>query len=94
MLLFGELLPGTVLERPTKAQFDALFWNRHSRRFAATWNGGGIDRDLVELEALRSLWSSPSPPGQTFTLLQAAWIASSYAEAPSTADRGEQGSRG
>jgi len=94
MLLFGELLPGTVLERPTKAQFDALFWNRHSRRFAATWNGGGIDRDLVELDALRSLWSSPSPPGQTFTLLQAAWIASSYAEAPSTADRGEQGSRG
>jgi hypothetical protein len=89
-LLFGGLLPGIVLERPTKAQFDAVFWNRPSRTFVTAWDGEGIDPELVDLEALRALWSSPNPPAQTFTQLQAAWLACWHARAASTPDRGEQ----
>jgi asparagine synthase len=89
-LLFGELLPGVVLDRRTKAQFDAVFWNRHSRTFVAAWEGEGVDPQLTDLDALRALWSSPDPPAQTFTQLQAAWLAGSLEAIPSTPDRGEQ----
>jgi asparagine synthetase B (glutamine-hydrolysing) len=80
-LIVADLLPDTVLERSTKAQFDAVFWNRHSRDFVTRWDGQGADRDLVDLDVLRALWSSSNPPAQTFTQLQAAWLASEASEA-------------
>jgi asparagine synthetase B (glutamine-hydrolysing) len=82
-LAFGELLPSSVLERPTKAQFDAVFWNRHSRAFVADRSADCFPRevtDLLDLGVLQSLWSSRTPPPQTFTLLQAAWLASLKSE--------------
>jgi asparagine synthetase B (glutamine-hydrolysing) len=74
--IFADLLPPAVVDRVTKAVFDEVFWHRHSREYAARWDGTGLDEELVDVDVLRELWSSPRPPGQTFTLLQAAWLAS------------------
>lgn len=73
--LFGGLLPDDVLSRSTKASFDAAFWNEPSRTFAASWQGEGVDTELVDVEALRAEWSSDAPDPRSFTLAQAAWLA-------------------
>jgi asparagine synthase (glutamine-hydrolysing) len=72
--IFGELLPDAILARETKAGFDEAFWRRHSRAFAAAWNGEGADPALVDAEALRAEWTRERPDARTFTLLQAAWL--------------------
>jgi asparagine synthetase B (glutamine-hydrolysing) len=72
--LFGDLLPEAVIERRTKASFDRAFWNEPSRRFAAEWNGSGVDTDLVDPDALRSEWLSESPDPRSYTLAQSVWI--------------------
>jgi asparagine synthetase B (glutamine-hydrolysing) len=74
-LLVGDLLPEPVLARGTKTPFDQAFWNEHSCRFAAEWDGSGVDEELVDKEALRAEWASESPDGRSFTLLQSAWLA-------------------
>lgn len=73
--LFGDLLPDDVLARTTKSVFDEAFWSDSSRTFAADWNGAGADPELVDVEALRREWASPEPDPRSFTLLQAAWLA-------------------
>lgn len=73
--LFGGLLPPELLARPTKAQFDAAFWGRHARELAARWNGTGVPAELVDVDRLRTDWSADVPTPQSFTLLQAAWLA-------------------
>ena len=75
-LLFGELLPDDVLSRATKSSFDQAFWSDPSRAFAADWNGAGADPSLVDVEALKQEWSSSEPDPRSFTLVQAAWLAS------------------
>jgi asparagine synthase (glutamine-hydrolysing) len=83
---FSDLLPEDVLTRQTKTFFDAAFWSEHSRRFAAAWDGGGVDTALVDVDALAAEWRSERPEPRTFLLAQAAWLAS---RSPS-ADRVEQ----
>jgi asparagine synthase (glutamine-hydrolysing) len=73
--LFGDLLPREVLERRTKALFANAVFTRHTREFARTWNGSGVDTDLVDPEALRDNWLSPTPHAPSMTLLQQAWLA-------------------
>ncbi len=73
--IFGELLPAELLARPTKAQFDAAFWGAHARKLASRWDGGGVPVELVNVEQLRKEWSAAVPRPQSFTLLQAAWLA-------------------
>jgi asparagine synthase (glutamine-hydrolysing) len=77
--LFGGLLPNDVCARPTKAGFRHVFWNRHSASFATSWSGAGADPTLVDLDRLRSLWTSPEAPNhfRSATQLQAAWLAES-----------------
>jgi asparagine synthetase B (glutamine-hydrolysing) len=72
--LFGDLLPEAVLTRSTKASFDEVFWNRHSRAFARSWRGQGVERTLVDVEALRREWASPTPSPRSYLLAQAAWL--------------------
>ncbi len=72
--VFGDLLPDAILARETKASFDGAFWNRHSRAFAASWNGEAADPALVDADALRAEWAQERPDARTFTLLQAAWL--------------------
>jgi hypothetical protein len=73
--VFGDLPPADLLERATKASFDEVFWNRHSRAFAAEWEGDGVDASLVDHDVLGELWTSSEPPTGTYTLLQHAWLA-------------------
>lgn len=72
--LVADLLPGEILERRDKTIFDGVFWNQHSRAFAAQWDGSGVDPELVDVDALRAEWSKESPFPQTFILLQRAWL--------------------
>ena len=71
--LVGDVLPTEVVERTSKATFDTVFFNRHSRAFAERWDGGGVDRDLVDVDRLRSAWLAPDVDPRSLSLLQAAW---------------------
>jgi hypothetical protein len=74
--VFGDLLPAALHGRRDKACFDEVFFHHHSRRFAAAWTAGGVPPGLVDAGALRAEWRAPAPRAQSFTLLQAAWLAS------------------
>jgi asparagine synthase (glutamine-hydrolysing) len=82
--LFSSLLPAELLERSDKACFDELFFHDHSRAFAAQWSGAGVPAELVDAGALRRHWLDEAPRAQSFSLLQAAWLA----------DHGQQPSSG
>ncbi|MFC4858676.1 asparagine synthase-related protein [Actinophytocola glycyrrhizae] len=73
--LFGDLLPREVLERRSKALFANAVFTGHTREFARTWNGTGVDTTLVNPEALRDNWLSPTPHAPSMSLLQQAWLA-------------------
>lgn len=73
--LFADLLPDEVLRRSTKARFNRCAFCVHSRAFAASWDGRGIDEDLVEPELLARAWAAEEPSFLSFALLQAAWLA-------------------
>lgn len=91
--LFGSVLLDDVCSRRTKAGFKDVFWNRHSAAFAERWSGAGADPDLVDTEALRSLWTSPTARNhyRSTTQLQAAWLAEHEgAESGSAAEDVEQ----
>jgi asparagine synthase (glutamine-hydrolysing) len=73
--LFGDLLPREVLERRTKAHFANAVFRGYTREFARNWNGAGVDESLVDIDALRDNWLSPTPHAPSMTLLQQAWLA-------------------
>jgi ABC-type uncharacterized transport system YnjBCD ATPase subunit len=73
--VFDDILPEAVIARATKASFDEAFFHRHSRAFAATWDGAGVPARIVDPAALAREWRSPAPTPQSMTLLQAAWLA-------------------
>ena len=72
--VFGDLLPDELIERRTKAGFTDPLWTETARTFAEEWSGEGVDRDLVDPDALRRHWLSDSPHLVSTTLLQAAWL--------------------
>lgn len=74
--LFGDELPGSLLARRSKAHFDAAMWTATAQTFADTWAGDGIPTDYVDVRALREHWRGGRPAAQSFSLLQAAWLAS------------------
>jgi Asparagine synthase len=73
--VFGDVLPEDVCRRPAKATFGEVYWTDHSRAFAAQWDGGGVDPELVDPAALRREWSKPEPDTRSWLLLQSAWLA-------------------
>jgi hypothetical protein len=81
--LFGDLLPRDVLERQSKADFTGAVFSTHTRDFAREWDGTGVDTDLVDPEALRQSWLSPTPDGPSMSLLQQAWLHSQAVTASS-----------
>lgn len=81
--LFGDVLPQSIRQRRTKASFDGVLWNRHSRSFV-----NGLQEDdlhtafrrlqvnaIVDRSALVAHWTTPSPMANSFLLLQACWLA-------------------
>ena len=74
--LFGGLLPEDVLVRTSKARFNRSAFNVHSRAFAASWDGSGVDEAVVDPGRLAEEWAATEPSAMTFALLQSAWLAS------------------
>jgi hypothetical protein len=74
--IFGDLLPAELLARGDKAGFDEVFFHCHSRAFAERWDEVGVPPAVVDAAALRAHWLGPAPLPQSFSLLQAAWLAS------------------
>jgi asparagine synthase (glutamine-hydrolysing) len=73
--LFAGVLPEAVLARRTKARFNGVVFNEHSREFVSRWAGGGVDTGLVDVEELLRVWREPQVNALTFALLQGCWLA-------------------
>ena len=73
--VFSEVLPGDVCSRPDKAKFDEVYWTDHAREFVAGWYGGGLDPELVDVEALRAELDEPVPDPRGWMLVQSGWLA-------------------
>jgi hypothetical protein len=87
-LLFGGLLPEAIRERTDKAAFFQPFVHRHSRAFIASWDGGGVDTELVDVDGLRRTWEEPMVDARSYALLQSAWLASLKARPETLTDAG------
>ena len=72
--LFGDFLPDQVLARPTKATFGRVIFSDHSRAFVESWDGNGIDPELVDADALRATWQAATPHAMSSALLQSCWL--------------------
>lgn len=73
--LVGDLLPQDVIRRTSKAGFNDTRWGEMEREFARSWDGSGVDPELIDAEALRAEWLSDSPHPQSDFLLHLAWTA-------------------
>jgi hypothetical protein len=85
---FADLLPDALLARGHKATFNSAYAGRHTRAFVASWDGSGLDLELIDPDALRRVWSEPVLHGGTFQLVQAAWLAGDGAADPPTSGPG------
>jgi asparagine synthetase B (glutamine-hydrolysing) len=74
--LFSDVLPSAILGRTTKASFNLVNAGAATRAFARTWDGNGVDEELVDVERLRSVWLSDEPTMAAGVLLHCAWLAS------------------
>jgi asparagine synthase (glutamine-hydrolysing) len=74
--LFSDVLPPAVLCRTTKASFNRVNAGPVTREFARSWDGSGVDEDLVDVDRLRSVWLSEEPTMAAGVLLHSAWLAS------------------
>lgn len=75
--LFGDLLPAPLIARTTKVEYTDVYFNRYSRAFSREWGGTGLDDQFVDPDGLWETWTGAAPPPACWTLLQAAWLASS-----------------
>jgi asparagine synthase (glutamine-hydrolysing) len=75
--LFADVLPEEINSRPTKAVFGQPHWTHYSQDFGRSWNGEGVNPELVDVDVLHRLWTDTNPPpGPTLILLKQAWLAS------------------
>lgn len=73
-LLADGLLPEAIIERRDKAYFNASRFGLATAEFVRSWDGTGLDDDLVDAEVLRDVWSAELVPAPTAMLLQQAWL--------------------
>jgi len=73
--LAGDLLPREVIERRTKGWYGDTWVGPASREFARSFDGAGLDRSLVDPDALRRTWREDSGLTASASLLQALWLA-------------------
>ncbi len=81
--LFDDLLPEALIGRATKASFNDVLWNRHTRSFVGGIGEDELERALAELHldtivdprALTEHWGGGAPLANSFLLLQACWLA-------------------
>lgn len=70
----GTALPAEVVAPRPKARFLEVFLRDPTRQFVRSWDGGGVDEDLVDAAALRRLWARWPIPAGTATLVQDLWL--------------------
>jgi asparagine synthase (glutamine-hydrolysing) len=83
---FGDLLPGGLESRSSKAVFTETLWGAPSRALVAAWDGSGVDPEIVDVDALRRRWQVDGAIGP-HSLLQSIWLdreRASQASPPST----------
>lgn len=74
-MLFADVLPDEINGRRTKAVFGQPYWTHYSQEFGRSWNGEGVDDELVDAGVLQRLWAgSVPPPAPTLILLKQAWL--------------------
>jgi asparagine synthase (glutamine-hydrolysing) len=81
--LFAQDLPERLVSRPTKASFNEVLWNRHTRQFVAELTRDRLEQalrrfdvdGLVDPQALAEHWAQPDPMANSFPLLQACSLA-------------------
>ena len=73
--LFADVLPDELNSRRTKAVFGQPYWTHYSQEFGRSWDGRGLDDELVDASVLQRLWAGPEPPpAPTLILLKQAWL--------------------
>jgi len=73
-LLADGLLPAPVIDRTSKAYFNASRFGPETSAFVASWDGTGLDDDAVDPKVLRELWRARTVSAPTAMLLQQAWL--------------------
>lgn len=73
--LAGDLLPASLLSRRSKGRFNRAYFTEVSRAYADSWDGAGVNPELVDAEVLKREWSKPIPSAPSSAVLQAAWMA-------------------
>lgn len=71
--LVGDLLPREVTGRRSKGWFDTAFLTPATREIAASWDGSGVDEDVVDVRALTAMWRSDDIDPRSLLLLQHLW---------------------
>ncbi len=84
--LGGDVVPEPVIRRRTKALFNETVIRPASRAFAESWDGSGVDHELVDPEVLRAAWLAEFPDGGSLMLLQQAFFAGHPSVRPSASD--------
>ena len=73
--IFAGVLPDELLARPRKAGFTQALWGAPARAFVESWDGSGVDHELVDEASLRAAWAQEGHDFRAATLLQAALLA-------------------
>lgn len=73
--MFGDLLPESLISRTSKASFNRARLGPATRDWLRTWDGSGLDTELVRPGILRQALISQDLPFEALGLLQQAWLA-------------------
>jgi asparagine synthetase B (glutamine-hydrolysing) len=73
--LFADLLPDAILARRSKASFNKARWGDDERDFLQTWDGAGLDDDLVDFAVLRDHLVAGRSTTDAGFYLQLGWLA-------------------
>ncbi|GAB3935828.1 hypothetical protein GCM10027614_11350 [Micromonospora vulcania] len=74
-----DTLPAEITAPRRKARFLEVFFRAPTREFVRSWDGTGADPELVDVDALRQLWTRWPIPGGTASLVQQLWLAANPA---------------
>ncbi|PZF87082.1 asparagine synthase-related protein [Micromonospora endophytica] len=90
-----DALPTVVTAPRGKARFNEVFLREPTMRFIRQWPGTDVDPDIIDVPALRSLWSRGAVVPRQSLLIQQLWLAANPPPVPSvpagsttTPDRG------
>jgi asparagine synthase (glutamine-hydrolysing) len=93
--LFGDDLPPELVGRESKASFNDVLWNTHTRAFLDSLDDErlslALDRlglaGVVDADAVSAHWRGAEPLANSFLLLQACWLALERSQASPRSSR-------